>query len=201
MEIIDLSESYHEQYFCCLEDWSDEIKEAIKVENEIRKANKKDNMDSIEEDELVSEWLENKAMRLSIFVNTGLGGYSFAGEKAKSDVDIQKADVNGYITKEDGEKRWLLPNEKKAMNTLANIVAYAPIAPSDLMSVAAKSYSKISKKSVTYDQYKRYNKIKKMYDTEPEGLEDMIRSGMNDLKIKQEIYKRTGIKPNEKAGN
>jgi GNAT superfamily N-acetyltransferase len=28
MEIIDLTDKYHEQYFCCLETWSDEMKEA-----------------------------------------------------------------------------------------------------------------------------------------------------------------------------
>ncbi len=28
MEILDLTEKYHSQYFCCLEDWSDEMKEA-----------------------------------------------------------------------------------------------------------------------------------------------------------------------------
>jgi N-acetylglutamate synthase-like GNAT family acetyltransferase len=28
MDIIDLTEKYHRQYFCCLEDWSDEMKEA-----------------------------------------------------------------------------------------------------------------------------------------------------------------------------
>lgn len=28
MEICDLSEKYHDSYFCCLEDWSDEMKEA-----------------------------------------------------------------------------------------------------------------------------------------------------------------------------
>ena len=28
MEIIDLSEAYYPQYLCCLEDWSDDIKEA-----------------------------------------------------------------------------------------------------------------------------------------------------------------------------
>ncbi|MBN2415486.1 hypothetical protein JXO52_06575 [bacterium] len=27
MEIIDLSEAYYPQYLCCLEDWSDDIKE------------------------------------------------------------------------------------------------------------------------------------------------------------------------------
>ena len=28
MKIVDLSEKYHKIYFCCLEDWSDEMKEA-----------------------------------------------------------------------------------------------------------------------------------------------------------------------------
>ncbi len=28
MEIIDLTEKYYNSYFCCLEDWSDEMKEA-----------------------------------------------------------------------------------------------------------------------------------------------------------------------------
>ena len=28
MEILDLTEKYHSQYFCCLEDWSDEMQEA-----------------------------------------------------------------------------------------------------------------------------------------------------------------------------
>ena len=28
MDILDLNEKYHRQYFCCLEDWSDEMKEA-----------------------------------------------------------------------------------------------------------------------------------------------------------------------------
>ena len=28
MEIVDLTEKYHKAYFCCLEEWSDEMKEA-----------------------------------------------------------------------------------------------------------------------------------------------------------------------------
>jgi hypothetical protein len=175
-----------------------EINKAIKEENRIRKSQRKPEMDSVEEEKFVQEYLETKAVRLSVFEDKGYGAYDFTNDKLKLLFDVQVSERTGTVSVESfgkTEDQYLLPSDKAAATDLAKYSSLALFLPSDGFKILDKSYRQLKKRAVSYKAYKMYKDIKSQYDSEPEGLEDMIRKGLTENQIYTEVYMRTSKLP------
>jgi hypothetical protein len=176
-----------------------EIEKAIKEENRLRAINREGKMDEVEREEFIQKYLEEKAMRLSVFDDKGYGAYDFTNDKVKLLFDIQVTERNGTVKSESFKgtsEQYLLPSDKKVANNLAAYSSLAIFLPSDGFKILDKSYRQVKKRAVTYNRYKLYKDIKSKYGSEPEGLEDMIRKGLTEKQIYTEVYKRTSRLPN-----